>query len=86
MRIDTACISATLLMAAALAVAPRPAAAEIIYPWCAVYSERTVGATNCGFVTLAQCRETLSGLGGMCMQNPAYRPDERRAPKRSRER
>ena len=72
MRIKTAYISASLLIAVALAAVSNPAAAEIIYPWCAVYSEKSVGATNCGFSTLAQCRATLSGLGGICVQNPAY--------------
>ncbi len=83
MRIHAVSISATLLIAAALLPAPKPAAAEIIYPWCAIYSERTVGATNCGFSTLAQCRETISGIGGGCVPNPAYDPPvSRPRPKR----
>jgi hypothetical protein len=49
-----------------------PAQAGIEYPWCAVYSESTIGATNCGFSTLAQCRAAISGAGGGCYQNPAY--------------
>jgi hypothetical protein len=44
------------------------------YPWCAVYSERSVGATNCGFTTLEQCRATISGVGGTCQPNPNYVP------------
>lgn len=79
------------LIAGALAVAtlavsiaaPSPARAEIEYPWCAQYSERAVGATNCGFVTLAQCRATISGIGGICYENPAYVPAAQR-PKRQR--
>lgn len=59
------------------------AQAGIEYPWCAVYSESTVGATNCGFSTLAQCRATISGIGGACMPNPAYvGPAPRPQPKR----
>ena len=34
------------------------------YPWCAVYSGDAGGASNCGFSTLAQCRATVSGIGG----------------------
>ncbi|MCW5695071.1 MAG: DUF3551 domain-containing protein [Pseudolabrys sp.] len=84
MRLITSCAFATLLIAGPFLAAPKPAAAETIYPWCAIYSERTVGATNCGFSTLAQCRATISGIGGMCVENPEYRPAERRtAPKRS---
>ena len=62
---------AAAILVAALA-APSPTQAGIEYPWCAVYSERSVGATNCGFSTLAQCRATISGIGGGCYRNPAY--------------
>lgn len=86
MWIISAWISTIFLIAGALASAPTPAAAEIIYPWCAVYSERTGGGTNCGFSTLAQCRATISGIGGWCVPNPAYAPPQRAAPKRSRQR
>jgi hypothetical protein len=59
------------------------AQAGVEYPWCAVYRESTVGATNCGFSTLAQCRATISGVGGMCTPNPAYAgPPPRPLPKR----
>ena len=34
------------------------------YRWCAQYSERGGGgAENCGFVTLRQCQDTISGIG-----------------------
>jgi hypothetical protein len=52
------------------------------YPWCAQYSERTGGGgRNCGFVSLDQCRATISGIGGICEPNPRYatgRGDRRR--------
>ena len=48
---------------ALLTVAPSPAQAGVEYPWCAQYSEATVGAVNCGFVTVAQCRAAISGAG-----------------------
>ena len=56
------------------------------YKWCAVYGGRGGGgATNCGFVTLEQCRATISGIGGTCELNPRYTGGERRrAPKRHR--
>lgn len=75
---------APAMLAAALLIGPTPAQAGIEYPWCAVYSESTVGATNCGFVTLAQCRATISGMGGGCYENPAYTavsPRPKRHPK-----
>jgi hypothetical protein len=42
------------------------------YPWCAVFT-RTSGATSCYYTSFQQCRETLSGIGGDCIQNPGYR-------------
>jgi hypothetical protein len=45
------------------------------YKWCAVYSGgRDVSATNCGFLTLEQCRATVSGIGGDCEPNQFYNP------------
>ena len=72
-------IIASLAIAAGAALmtaaAPAPAAAEIQYPWCAIYSGglEGSGATNCGFVTHDQCWATVSqGRIGDCQQNPAY--------------
>jgi hypothetical protein len=31
-------------------------------------------ATNCGFLTLEQCRATVSGIGGFCVPNQFYNP------------
>jgi len=43
------------------------------YRWCADYSSGHLGgASNCGFVTLEQCRATVSGVGGFCQPNPWY--------------
>jgi len=57
-----------LALAAAMAAtagAATPAVAQqgSIYQWCAQYDE---GGTNCGFITLSQCNEALSGNGGYC--------------------
>lgn len=41
------------------------------YRWCAQYSGKS-GATNCYFVTLEQCRATVSGVGGFCVPNNYY--------------
>ena len=59
-------------MAFALAPMMTPAAHADPYPWCAIYTGRDGGATNCGFVTLRQCRATVSGIGGFCDRNPRY--------------
>ena len=43
------------------------------YKYCAVYASGYAGGgTNCGFVTLDQCRVTISGIGGTCTLNPYY--------------
>ena len=61
----------------ALAAAPTPALAYD-YPWCAVYSGRGGGGTNCGFVTLDQCKATVSGVGGYCHRNLRWQPSAER--------
>ncbi|MGB9041305.1 MAG: DUF3551 domain-containing protein [Pseudolabrys sp.] len=55
------------------------------YPWCAVYGGRGGGGTNCGFLTIEQCRATVSGIGGFCAPNQFYHPrPAARAPKKNR--
>ena len=54
-----------------LAVGTTDRASAVEYPWCAVYGE-PMGAKNCGFSTLAQCRAAISGNGGYCEANPFY--------------
>jgi hypothetical protein len=58
------------------------------YRWCAVYGGEDGGsARNCGFVTIEQCRATISGIGGWCEPNGFYTGsdrDESRRPSRRR--
>jgi Protein of unknown function (DUF3551) len=58
---------------AAIAVSATPAAAQQSsnYQWCAQYDE---GGTNCGFTTLSQCNEALSGNGGFCERRMGVAP------------
>lgn len=57
------------------------------YPWCAQYgSGRGGGGRNCGFVTLEQCRATVSGIGGFCERNLFYTGPAERPVKRKRNR
>jgi len=35
--------------------------------WCATYSN---GGKNCGFYSFKQCRDAISGVGGVCNQSP----------------
>jgi Protein of unknown function (DUF3551) len=52
------------------------------YPWCANYG--TPGGTNCGFVTIEQCRATISGMGGWCEPNQFYTGPDNLATARKR--
>jgi hypothetical protein len=55
------------------------------YPWCAVYSGDAGGASNCGFLTIEQCRATVSGIGGSCEPNQFYNPRQAAAHSRKRQ-
>ena len=49
------------------------------YKWCAEYSDAPGGGgTDCGFLTIEQCRAAISGVGGSCEFNQFYNP--RRSP------
>ena len=53
------------------------------YPWCAFYNTAG-GMTECLYTNIAQCRMSVSGVGGYCYENPAYvgpPPPPRRARK-----
>jgi hypothetical protein len=73
-------ILAALLAAFALPAVLAPSSALAYqfpydpYPWCAVYSGDAGGASNCGFLTIEQCRATVSGIGGSCEPNQFYNP------------
>jgi Protein of unknown function (DUF3551) len=54
------------------------------YKWCAVYGGEDGGGTNCGFVTIEQCRATISGMGGFCEPNQFYTGPDKRPAKRAR--
>jgi hypothetical protein len=60
---------------AGLAVAAPPAAHALFsrhqdQPWCAAFND---SIRDCGYLTIAQCRAAISGVGGLCELNPFYR-------------
>lgn len=75
-----------LLVVASAAIPSYAANATVNYPWCAHYMMQN-GPKSCGFVTLAQCQATVSGIGGFCDMNPFYVPAKPPAarPRRSRQ-
>jgi hypothetical protein len=56
--ISLGCAAATSIFLTVGAAAADP------YKWCAV--DNNGGGTDCGFVTIEQCRATISGKGGSC--------------------
>lgn len=66
-------VAAVGLMACASAPA---SAASDPYRWCAQYGPD--GGRNCGFITLQQCLDTISGVGGGCELNTFYTGPEAR--------
>lgn len=76
-------LAVTIIAAVAMLLMPASGSADP-YKWCAVYSGDMGGATNCGFVTIEQCRATVSGIGGFCDPNPFYTGPAERPAKRAR--
>ena len=54
------------LVATIFTVAPARAQS---FPWCAIMDND--GNTQCNYSSFQQCLQTLSGIGGRCVQNPA---------------
>jgi hypothetical protein len=63
-----------LMLMTAAGLAPRPAAAAFDYPSCATYYDVSRGIKSCAFTSYEQCMATISGVGGVCSQNPFYPP------------
>ena len=65
-------IAIAFLFAIVAASAAEPAKADP-YRYCAVYgSFGGGGVESCYYVTLEQCRATVSGLGGFCKESAWY--------------
>jgi len=66
----------TILFIAATLFSATAASAQSArsYPWCAVYFTIDANGTpSCSFDTREQCMETISGIGGYCVENLYYR-------------
>jgi hypothetical protein len=42
------------------------------YRYCAEYGGSGDGGTNCYFLTMQQCQQAISGVGGFCRENGFY--------------
>jgi hypothetical protein len=52
------------------------------YPWCALGGPRNSNALSCYYTSWEQCRITMSGIGGVCVQSPYYHPQPAQVPYR----
>jgi len=78
-------LTATLFIAAtSLSETATPAQSAGSYPWCAIYyTIDSNGTPSCSFDTRQQCMETISGIGGFCVENQYYRGAAVPAPRRA---
>jgi hypothetical protein len=42
------------------------------YPWCSLGGAKDSNALSCYYTSLEQCRITMSGIGGICVESPYY--------------
>ena len=83
MRFETKVMAALVAVPVVLTQTAASALPYDPYPWCALYTGKLGGASNCGFVTIEQCRATVSGIGGFCVPNQFYNPGGREGRGRS---
>jgi hypothetical protein len=72
-------VLATFLLMAVLAPSAARAYEKLYdpYPWCAEYwGDRGGGGTNCGFLTLEQCRAAVSGVHGTIPKKLMKKPGD----------
>jgi hypothetical protein len=62
-----------LAAATVLACGPRRSEAAYNAPWCAQYFDQG-RIFSCAFYSFEQCQASISGIGGVCMQNPSAPP------------
>lgn len=50
------------------------------YPWCALGGGKDSNALSCYYTSWVQCRTTMSGIGGICVESPYYHAEPRSLP------
>jgi len=53
------------------------------YPWCSLGGGRGSNALSCYFTSWEQCRATMSGRGGNCVESPYYHAPPPQPPHRT---
>jgi len=65
---------------------PGNAQSPYSYPWCAIYfggNNGIGGAMSCYYTSWEQCRTTMLGIGGNCVQSPYYHAQPTKLPHRA---
>lgn len=75
-------IIALFVITAALLAETRVSSAQnaYSYPWCALGGPKNSNALSCYYTSWEQCKITMSGIGGMCVQSPYYHAQPAQAP------
>ena len=56
------------------------------YPWCAILpgaGSGSGGAMSCYYTSWAQCRTSMFGIGGNCVESPYYHAQPTQLPRRA---
>ena len=53
------------------------------YPWCAISGGKDAGSMTCYYTSWEQCRTTMLGIGGNCVESPYYHAQPTQLPHRS---
>ena len=61
-------------LVAVVAPGERRAQSPYSYSWCSLGGKRGSNALSCYYTSWEQCRTTMSGIGGNCVQSPYYHP------------
>ncbi len=71
-----------LAIAATAMIGTAPARADANAPVCAMIYAQGGSYTQCDFFNYAQCKATVSGRAGVCIDNPYLRESLARMPRR----
>jgi Protein of unknown function (DUF3551) len=62
---------------------PSNAQSAYSYPWCSLGGHRGSNALSCYYTSWEQCRTTMSGIGGYCVESPYYHAQPTQPPHRA---
>jgi Protein of unknown function (DUF3551) len=62
---------------------PGNAQSAYSYPWCSLGGSRGSNALSCYYTSWEQCRATMSGRGGNCVESPYYHAPPTQPPRRA---